>query len=157
MTFTLIWWMCCHGCQGVGRDTSMTKIETLAQWTGWGDRRPVEDMGGGEERSPCCHRQSRREPSSPSWPPVWGMRGSIAERVRPQKRGGDKSVLVAVNFQPMWEPQIWHWAIVQAYLREGGGARERGRNKFHQSLGICAACLSSYCWHKASDTETNIT
>lgn len=118
MTFTLIWWMCCHGCQGVGRDTSMTKIETLAQWTGWGDRRPVEDMGGGEERSPCCHRQSRREPSSPSSPSVWGMRGSMAERVKPQKRGGDKSFLVAVNFQPMCEAQVRHWAIVQAYLRE---------------------------------------
>ena len=49
------------------------------------------------------------------------MRGSIAERVRPQKRGGDKSFLVAVNFQPMWDPQVRHWAIVQAYLREKEG------------------------------------
>lgn len=68
------------------------------------------------------HRQKRREPSRPSSPSWCGIRGSIAERVSPQKRAGHKSFLVAVNFQPMCEPQVRHCAMVQAYL----GAQEKG-------------------------------
>uniref|UniRef100_A0A3Q3JRN9 G-protein coupled receptors family 1 profile domain-containing protein n=1 Tax=Monopterus albus TaxID=43700 RepID=A0A3Q3JRN9_MONAL len=49
-----------------------------------------------------------REPCLSSSPSPWGIRGSIAERVRPQNRGGDKSFLVAVNFQPMCDPQVRH-------------------------------------------------
>lgn len=68
------------------------------------------------------HTQKRREPSRPSSPSLDGIRGSIAERVKPQKRAGLKSFLVAVNFQPMCEPQVRHCAMVQAYL----GAQEKG-------------------------------
>lgn len=76
------------------------------------------------------HTQKRREPSRPSSPSSYGIRGSIAERVRPQKRGGDKSFLVAVNFQPMCEPHVRHCAMVQAYL---GGTR----NKVTHNSGLC--------------------
>lgn len=67
------------------------------------------------------HMQKRREPRRPSSPSSDGIRGCIAERVRPQKRAGLKSFLVAVNFQPMCEPQVRHCATVQAYL----GAQEK--------------------------------
>lgn len=61
------------------------------------------------------HRHSSGERRSESSSSPSGMRGSSAERVSPQNRGGDSSFLVAVNFQPMWLPQIRHWAMVQAY------------------------------------------
>lgn len=86
-----------------------------------------KDPGG--KRLLRHHTQKRREPSLPSSPSTCGIRGSIAERVRPQKRGGDKSFLVAVNFQPMWDPQFRHWAIVQAYLQ----AKTRGQRDPRQA------------------------
>lgn len=61
------------------------------------------------------HRHSKRDPSTPSSP--CGIVGSRAERVKPQKRGGLRSFFTAENFQPIWEPQVLHWAIVHAYLR----------------------------------------
>lgn len=61
------------------------------------------------------YRQSRREPSTPSSP--WGIVGKSAERVRPQNRWGLISFFIAVNFQPMWEPQVRHCAMVHAYLK----------------------------------------
>lgn len=60
-----------------------------------------------------CHRHSKREPSTPSSP--CGIVGNRAERVKPQNRGGLRSFLTAENFQPMWELQVLHWAIVHAY------------------------------------------
>lgn len=104
----LIWWICCQGWQMVC-DALITKSNC--------SQRVPKDPGlrGLWEKMVRHHRQKTRD-SLPSSPLPWGIRGSIAERVRPQKRGGDKSFLVAVNFQPMWDPQVRHWAIVQAYL-----------------------------------------
>lgn len=79
---------------------------------GWGSREAAL------ARAPGCHRHSSGErPRSESSASPSGMRGSSAERVSPQNLGGDSSFLVAVNFQPMWLPQILHWAMVQAYLQ----------------------------------------
>lgn len=64
----------------------------------------------------------REASSPPSSLSAEGIRGSRAERVRPQKRWGDRSFRVAENFQPMWEPQVRHCAMVQAYLPGRGRA-----------------------------------
>lgn len=64
-------------------------------------------------------REQHGELAEPgSWGRECGSRASRAEeseRVSPQNLGGHSSFLVAVNFQPMWLPQIRHWAMVQAY------------------------------------------
>lgn len=62
------------------------------------------------------HRQSNGDLSWPASSSASGIRGRRADRVRPQNFWGDISFLVAVNFHPMWFPQIRHWAMVQAYL-----------------------------------------
>lgn len=61
------------------------------------------------------YRQSNGDLSWPESSSASGIRGRRADRVNPQNFWGDISFLVAVNFQPIWLPQILHWAIVQAY------------------------------------------
>lgn len=116
VTFPLMWWIYCR------RWELVWCIDYW--WYSQPDRQELQVWGGWQgyfflrQNGPFwCHRQKRREPFLPSSPSPCGIRGSMAERVRPQNRGGDKSFLVAVNFQPMCEPQVRHWAIVQAYLR----------------------------------------
>lgn len=62
------------------------------------------------------YRQSNGDLSWPESSSASGIRGRRADRVNPQNFWGDISFLVAVNFHPMWFPQILHWATVQAYL-----------------------------------------
>lgn len=62
------------------------------------------------------YRQSNGDLSWPNSSSASGIRGRRADRVNPQNFCGDISFLVAVNFQPIWLPQILHCAIVQAYL-----------------------------------------
>lgn len=146
LTFPLITWICCRG-----RDeTSGRARRWLLKVFAAAECRRIHARLGCfffgffvcfsfyKEKSLGSHRQKRREPfppspSSPS-PNPGGIRGSSAERVRPQKRIGDKSFLVAVNFQPMWERQVRHWATVQAYLR---AKRQKQRGK---GSGLFARC-----------------
>lgn len=118
VTFPLMWWIYCRRRELVWCIDYWYSIVFSVRQTGAPDVGRLAGLFFKDKNGPFwCHRQKRREPFLPSSPSPCGIRGSMAERVRPQNRGGDKSFLVAVNFQPMWEPQVRHWAIVQAYLR----------------------------------------
>lgn len=74
------------------------------------------------------YKQSNGDLSWPNSSSASGIRGRRADRVNPQNFCGDISFLVAVNFHPIWFPQILHWAIVQAYLSKKTTKRTTKKN-----------------------------